>query len=236
MTVIMYKFTNSLSVLLMVSTSEKLSERVYRELISGIVSGRFRLGEALREDALASMLNVSRTPVREALARLERDGLVIKRGKSYVITPLTRNDVLQLYEVRKPLELMSAELAAQRITEDLVVELRDLVTRMREEIAKPEPDPVFLADLNGKIHNAIARASGNKYLVEFLSEIRLKLMVVRVTLFTTYGRRIDEAVEHAAIVDAVINRDPRLARERMENHINNVIEYVRSKVLPLLFP
>ena len=220
----------------MTSSSEKLSEKVYRELLSGIVSGKFRIGEPLREDSIASMLNVSRTPVREALARLERDGLVIKRGKSYVITPLTREDVLQLYEVRKPLELLSAELAAQRITDDLAEELRGLVARMRDEVSKPEPDPVLLADLNGQIHNVIARASGNKYLVEFLSEIRLRLMVVRVTLFTTYGRRVDEAMEHAAIVDAVISRDPKLARERMETHINNVIDYVRNRVLPLLFP
>ncbi|WP_069806989.1 GntR family transcriptional regulator [Vulcanisaeta thermophila] len=213
-----------------------LSERVYRELLNGIVSGRFRLGEVLKEDALAELFNVSRTPIREALARLERDGLVIKSGKSYVIVPLSRDDVLQLYEVRKPLELLSAELAARRISDELVAELRDAVARMRDEASKPDPDPVLLAELNGKIHNIIARASGNKYLVEYLSEIRLKLMVVRVTLFTTYGRRVEEAVEHAAIADAVIQRKPELARERMEEHMDHVIDYVKSKVLPLLFP
>ncbi|GGP19443.1 GntR family transcriptional regulator [Thermocladium modestius] len=213
-----------------------LSEKVYKELLSNIVAGKFRLGESLREDTLASMLNVSRTPVREALARLERDGLVVKKGKSYTIIPLTRDDVLQLYEVRKPLEALAAELAARRITDDQARELQNLANRMKEEAAKQDPDPVLLADLNGKIHNSIANIGGNKYLAEFLNEIRLKLMIVRVTLFTTYGRRIEEVMEHSAIIDAVVSRDAKLARDKMEIHMSNVVKDVESKILPLLFP
>ncbi|MFP3234552.1 MAG: GntR family transcriptional regulator, partial [Sulfolobaceae archaeon] len=68
------------------------SMKVYEELVKGIVEGRFRLGSVLKEDELAKLFSVSRTPVREALARLEREGLAVKRGKSYMIVPLTAED------------------------------------------------------------------------------------------------------------------------------------------------
>jgi len=213
-----------------------LSEKIYKELLRRIVGGELKPGSTVKEELLASELGVSRTPVREALARLERDGLIVRSGKSYQIVPLSRDDVIQLYEVRKPLEALAAELAAQRISEEVAARLKDLVRRVSEEAAKEAPDPIVLAELNGSIHMEIARASGNKYLVEFIDRVRLKLLIVRISIFTSYERRLEEVREHSEIVEAVLRRDPKLAREAMERHMDRVVAYVRGKILPLLFP
>jgi len=114
--------------------------------------------------------------------------------------------------------------------------LKDLVRRVSEEAAKEAPDPIVLAELNGSIHMEIARASGNKYLVEFIDRVRLKLLIVRISIFTSYERRLEEVREHSEIVEAVLRRDPKLAREAMERHMDRVVAYVRGKILPLLFP
>ncbi|MFP3239466.1 MAG: GntR family transcriptional regulator, partial [Caldivirga sp.] len=85
-----------------------LVDKVYEELLNAIIQGKFKPGQVLREDKVASMIGASRTPVREALARLEREGFVVKDRRSYVVTPITKEDVIQLYEARIPLEAMAA--------------------------------------------------------------------------------------------------------------------------------
>jgi len=101
---------------------------------------------------------------------------------------------------------------------------------------KRPPDPIVLAELNGSIHMEIARASGNKYLAGFINRVGLKLLIVRISIFTSYERRLEEVREHSGIVEAVLRRDPKLAREAMERHMDRVVAYVKGKILPLLFP
>jgi len=211
------------------------SMKVYEELVKGIVEGKFRLGSVLKEDELAKLFGVSRTPVREALARLEREGLAVKRGKSYMIVPLTAEDVVMLYETRIPLETTAAKLAAVRASEDHVREMGEVIEAIKGEVSKGDPDPVTLANLNGRFHELVAFASGNKYIVEFLGSIRLRLKIVRVTLFTSYQRRVDEAREHEEVYQAIRGRDPDRAYMVMMNHEINVLNYVKEKVIPMLF-
>ncbi len=215
--------------------SKLLVNRVYEELLNAIIQGRFRPGEALREDRIASMLGASRTPVREALARLEREGFVAKDGRSYVVTPITKDDVIQLYEERIPLEAMAAKLAAIRATEDQLVKMGNAIDMIRAEVMQPNPNPVKLAELNGKFHDLVAEASGNKYIAATLRQIRLKLKIVRVNIFTSYSRRLEETREHGDVYEAIKSRNPDAAFVKMLNHEQNVLEYVKNNVLPYYF-
>ncbi|MFP3044586.1 MAG: GntR family transcriptional regulator [Thermocladium sp.] len=211
------------------------SIRIYDELVDNIVKGKFKPGTVLKEDELASLFNVSRTPIREALIRLEREGIAIKSGKSYIIIPLTGNDVLMLYEARAPLEAYAAKLAASRATSVEINEMASIIEQVKKESLKDDPDPVLLADLNGEFHDLIAKSSQNKYIGEMLNSIRLKLKIVRVTLFSSYQRRTDELREHEAIFEAIRDRKPDDAFNNALNHVYSVAEYVKTNVLPLLF-
>ncbi len=211
------------------------SVKVYEELIRSIITGRLKLGEVIKEDELALMFGVSRTPVREALARLEKEGLITRRGKSYVVTPLSADDVVMLYEARIPLEATAARLAAIRASESLISEMGEVIGKIKEETSKQDPSPLTLAELNGRFHELVARGSGNRYIEDILRSIRLKLKLVRVTLFTSYQRRVEEAREHEEVYQAIRARNPEEAYRLMLNHENEVMKYVKERVLPMLF-
>lgn len=212
-----------------------LVDKVYEDLLNAIIQGKFKPGQILREDKIASMIGASRTPVREALARLEREGFIVKERRSYVVTPITKEDVIQLYEARIPLEAMAAKLAALRITDEQLNKLGSIIDAIKIEVMQPNPNPVKLADLNGEFHELIAEASANKVIVSLLKQIRLKLKIVRVNIFTSYSRRLEEVKEHGDVYDAIKARDADAAFIRMLTHEQNVLEYVKNNVLPYYF-
>lgn len=212
--------------------AKTLVDKVYNSVLNAIVQGRFKPGEPLREDDIALMVGASRTPVREALARLERDGFVVKSKRSYIVVPLTKEDVIELYETRIPLEAMAAKLAAIRVSEQQIAEMGRVIEEIKAESAVSEPNPIRLADLNGRFHELVAEASGNRHLARMLKYIRLKLKIVRVNIFTSYSRRIEEIREHSLVYEAIRARNSDLAFSRMFEHEENVLEYVKKSVLP----
>ncbi|TRM73887.1 GntR family transcriptional regulator, partial [Sulfolobus sp. B5] len=177
-----------------------LSQTAYEKILEFVVSGKYRPGSILKEEELASLLNISRTPIREALVRLEKEGIIVKNGKSYSVIPLSESDIIQLYEVRIPLEAEASKLASMRATQEEIDNMLRLIDQIRNT---KENDPLKLANLNGNLHSLIAEASHNKYIVDILNNIRLKLKIVRVTLFTSYQRRDEELKEHEEIVLAI---------------------------------
>lgn len=209
-----------------------LSQLAYEKIMEYIVTGKYKPGSVMREEELASSLKISRTPIREALVRLEKEGIIVKNGKSFTVVPLSESDIIQLYEVRINLEPYAAKLAAIRATQDEIDNMIKLLDEIRNLSVN---DPLFLANLNGNLHRAIAEASHNKYIVEILDNIRLKLKIVRVTLFVSFQRRDDELREHENVVIAIKNRNPDLAYDMMRLHEEKVLEYVKQNIIPLFF-
>ncbi|MBB5255122.1 GntR family transcriptional regulator [Sulfurisphaera ohwakuensis] len=210
-----------------------LSQLAYEKILNLIINGKYKPGNLLKEDELANTLNISRTPVREALARLERDGIIIKSGKSYSVIPLSAEDIIQIYEIRIPLEAEASKLASIRGTEEELKKMLDIIEEIKR--VKEDAEPLTLAELNGKLHRTISEASHNKFLVDILENIRLKLKIVRVTLFTSFQRREEELREHSEIVTSIIERNPDKAYQLMKEHELNVLEYVKKNILPILF-
>jgi DNA-binding GntR family transcriptional regulator len=210
---------------------KKLTELAYKHLFDGIIQGKFRPGLFLNIDNLAEKLSISKTPIREALLELEGEGLITRNGRSYYVFNLSRKEIMDLYEVRKILEAEAAFLCARNPSIDLVNYLKETISKLEALLKEKNPDPIGFTDLSGKFHAIICQGSGNDLLFKIVSDIRLKLKIVRVTSFTSYSRRIDDLEEHKTVMRAIIDKNPQLAKELMIDHQNKVIEYVKRELI-----
>lgn len=209
----------------------KLTELAYRYIFDSLMNGKFRSGSYINVDDLSSSLNMSKTPVREALVELEGEGLVVRDRRYYHVFSLSKKEVMDLYEVRLILERETAGLAAERATREQMKELQGIITKIRVLSRQSDPDAISFADLSGKFHSQIAKCSSNDRIVEILSDIRLRLKIIRVTSFTSFNRRIDDVEEHETVFQAIKDRDPELARRKMAEHIGKVMQFVRNELL-----
>lgn len=211
---------------------EKLTELAYKHIFNGLLSGKYRAGQNLDIDGLSEGLNMSKTPIREALVELEGEGLIYRSGRFYYVISLSQNEIEDMYEVRKVLEAEAAALAATRASPEIIQDLTEVIEKIAAMSKEERPDPIALADLNGKFHSLISLGSGNKFISKIISDIRLRLKIVRVTLFASYNRRMEEVNEHTRVFEAIKKRDPELARREMIDHQNNVISFLKREILP----
>ena len=208
-----------------------LAEIAYSKILNNIVSGKYKPGQRITEEQLCRDLNISRTPVREALRMLLSEGVIKKENKSYSVVYLNADEVRMLYEIRIPLESLAARLAAQRVTEEELRNMEEILMKVKEETMKDNPDALTLANLNGSFHDAVAKASKNSYLSSCLASIRLKLKIVRISLFSSLERRRDEFSEHYSIFLAIKNKDPDSAERLMIEHERKVLDFLEKRVL-----
>ena len=214
-----------------------LKESVYESLRRMIQVGELMPGGRLTEIDLAMKLKVSRTPLREALNRLERDGLVTNKPRhGYFVTVFELKTLEDAFEVRELLDAHAAALAAEKIGPRDKDDLRSLVRRC-EELAKRSNRPMedFIEEmrLGFEIHRIIARASGNAYLSESLTKIFDKFQhFVWIELLWLNEWEVARN-EHAAIVEAVCNGDGAKAAELARLHVRgsktNIVRFLQAK-------
>lgn len=192
------------------------ADQVSAHIREAIRAGRYASGERIREAEVASWLGVSRTPVREALRRLESEGLLtFTSWRGVVVAELDRQQVSELYSMREVLEGAAARLAARHI-DDAEIEMLDLLLERADAAAD---DPEALADLNRQFHETIYGAAHNRYLLQTLEQLRNALALLRGTTFSVSGRAETASAEHRAIVAAIKDRDPDLAEQAARTHI-----------------
>ncbi len=206
-----------------------LVESIYETLAEAIVSGQLSHGSELNSVGLAKQLDVSRTPLREALKLLERDGLVQQVGNHKArVAEFSADDIREIYEVRLQLEAAAAELAAKRITTAELTKLRAEADELSLKISAVDwCEKAIAYDLH--FHDAIASASGNTRLRD---EIRRYRLLVRSFCVIT-GRRpaLQQALnEHIAILDALATGRPTTARKAMAAHITARLAEVLKQV------
>ncbi|MBK1783338.1 GntR family transcriptional regulator [Prauserella cavernicola] len=193
------------------------AQTVYAQLRAEILSGAVSPGDPLRETALASRFGVSRTPVREALRRLEQDRLLVAGSRGMEVRSIDPEEVVQIYDMRVLLEAEAAgQAATARRTTDLLT-LEGLLARDRE---LAEPDDATRMRTNLEFHAALWRATHNPVLIDLLERLTGHLVhAPRSTL--SVGDRWGEALdEHEALVDAVRDRDEPKARTIAADHMN----------------
>jgi DNA-binding GntR family transcriptional regulator len=198
------------------------AERVYRHLREGIRAGAYRPGHRLRETQIAAALETSRTPVREAIRRLEADRLVEDvPGRGLAVTRLDQERVRELYQFRMAIEGTAAETAALRATELDVAELSDTLEQMR----LATEDAVQAALLNRRFHETIYRAARNSFLSHAIATMSDFMALLPGTTYVVPGRALEVMQEHERVLRAIAARDPARAALAMREHIQHASRF-----------
>lgn len=202
--------------------AESLAQRAYRAVLSKIMDGTLRAREVVQEGKLASDLGLSRTPVREAVGKLEGEGFLVRNGRVVMVQELTLTDYLEILHMRRLLECEAAALAAEagRIAEADLRALRQQIESL-DDAAGAEAH----WNLDTKIHNMIAGASGSRILAQTVSDLRQRTLLFGLDRLP--GRLRNGRVEHLAIVDAILAGDRTGAAAAMRQHLDNT----RAEVL-----
>lgn len=192
----------------------------YQLILNAIDVGTYRPGDRLVESELAERFGVSRTPIREALQRLETQSLLSRDGRSLVVASLDHNQLAELYVVRSELEALAARLAAQHATDEEVRLLQDLVDEDRTRVN----NPAALARTNRRFHRQVHLASHNRYLVQQLDLVYRSMALMATTSLAAKGRSQVAVAEHAAVVDAIGAHDGERAYRELKGHISRAFE------------
>lgn len=195
-----------------------LWQRVYDHLRTEILDGRLEPGAELIEVALAEQLGVSRGPLREAISRLAAEGLVtVSPRRGAVVRSLSKEEFLELYQVREALERMAVQLAVPRLTDEHFEELASLNAEMETHAAGNEVESFFEANL--AFHARLLEASGNRKLEELYRQLLGQLGRYRLRSLTLRGNLKRSVSEHKAILRAARRGDAERAAQLMAEHI-----------------
>lgn len=204
------------------------ADAVYGALRRSILDGKLSPGERLRSDALARDLNVSRTPVREALRKLEAEGLVDAAPSGLVVRQLTEQDLTEIFYLREALEGMAARLAAENATRAEIDELDALVEDMGALAVRGDIAP--LRELTGEFHRLIGRASRNGRLVRSLGALLDHVRQAQSSTLYLTGRPAAAVDEHRNLLRAIAKRDGDLAETLARQHRRKTLA-LRRKML-----
>ncbi len=197
-----------------------LREIVFETMREAIINGQLRPGERLMEVQLAEEMGVSRTPVREAMRKLELEGFVVMvPRKGAYVAGISTKDITDVFEIRAALESLAAGLAVDRITEEELEELERLLVLVAECAAKDDLEK--LIEVDTEFHDCLYRASRNDRLVQIVSNLREQIQRFRTTSLASPGRMKETLEEHKKIVEAISERNVSLARELALEHIEN---------------
>ena len=197
-------------------------EAAYHRLYEAIRSGDFRPGDRLREIEVAERLALSRTPVREALRKLESDGIVEHRPRlGAVIRTLTPSEVVELYEMRLVLERTAAQMAAKHANDAEI----DLLNDLNDQIAALGDDTQQAAALNQDFHHRIYLASRNRFLLASARGLNNALMLLGPTTLDDEARIKTVCAQHARIIEAIRAGDQTAAGDAAEAHLQTSLRH-----------
>ncbi|MGH1330714.1 MAG: GntR family transcriptional regulator [Paracoccaceae bacterium] len=188
----------------------------YGLILEAIDTGAYKPGDRLVESELAERFGVSRTPIREALQRLETQSLLARDGRSLIVASLDHNQLAELYVVRTELEGLAARLAARHAAPEEVQLLRDMIEEDRAYLGDPEA----LSRSNRRFHKQIHLASHNRFLVQQLDLVHRSMALLATTSLAVEGRDEIALAEHDRIVSAIEAGDGDAADEALRTHIS----------------
>lgn len=196
-----------------------LADTVFLRLEEDILSGRLKTGDILTELRLSEELKVSRTPIREALRRLEQEKLIRESGKGSVIIGVGIEDLKDIYEIRSRIEGLAAYRCARLATDEQLAQLAEIADLQEFYTLKENPDSMSLTDT--EFHKKIYELCGSDILSAMLSELHKKVGRYRRLSFSNSGRAAVAEEEHRAILEAMRKRDCELAERLSVEHILN---------------
>lgn len=209
-----------------------LRDVVFNTLRQAILRGELKPGERLMEIQLANKLGVSRTPIREAIRKLELEGLVLmipRRGAE--VAEITEKNLLDVLEVRKALEELAAELACERISEEQIKELKVAAEKFEESLKSEDITGIAEADV--RFHDIIFYATDNQRLITLLNNLREQMYRFRIEYLKHKEYHGQLLMEHEQIIELIEKRDKEKVCEVMGRHIDNqfyrVADFIRER-------
>lgn len=205
-----------------------LRDLVYDELKMKIMMGVISPGTRMMEVELAEEMGVSRTPVREAIRKLEKEGMIsIEPRRGAYASSLSNQDMVDILEVRQTMEGLAADLATVRFTEDQKKELLEVSEAFNQAVASGDMEQMIALDT--LFHHLIVEGTGNKLLAVMVSQLQDMVLRFRYLYYDDFRRAEKMPEEHKEILDAIFDGDPNKAKEAADNHINGLKQMVLSE-------
>lgn len=208
-----------------------LTHRAYEGLLGILFSGELRPNDVILERSIAQQLSISRTPLREAIRRLESEKLLQRQsGGAIVVCPMSIEDFLNILSLRRLLEGEAARKAAGHVSAQDLLSFRE---RIRAVAAKTEPDSLSAQELGRELHLCIARSADNQVLASVIEDMGKRTRLFIRLFMRISNRRTQVCEEHLALIDALLESDGERARACMERHIDSIRAFVLDKLAKL---
>ena len=214
-------------------TAKSLEEQVYLALEEAIITGEYKKGDSMTEMSLSKKLGVSRTPIRAALGRLGKEGLVeMSPNRGAVVVGVTDEDLSDVYRIRIRLEGLASSMAAKRISDTEKAELLEALELSEFYLGKGDTEK--LKELDTAFHRIIYKASGSRMICKILSDLHQNIRTYRKLSITVPGRLEKSIGEHREIYNAIAagNADEadRLTSEHIEHAMRNTLSVINNGV------
>lgn len=205
-----------------------LAEYVFERMENDILSGKYRRGETFTESKLSELFGVSRTPIREAIRRLEQENLIRITKKGVEITGIDRRDIEDIYEIRERLEGLAAKRCAGVIAEDGIAALRETVDLQEFYAGKGMSEKV--RDTDSAFHEAIYAMCGSSVYLSVLSSLHRRIRKYRKLSLQDSARAVRAVAEHREILDALAAHDGERAERLTARHIRNARDNILKNI------
>lgn len=207
-----------------------LRDVVFKALREAIITGELKPGERLMEIKLANELGVSRTPVREAIRKLELEGLVIMTArKGAEVAPINEKDLREVLEIRRTLEGLACELAAVNAGKEDIKHFKELNKSINQAVIDDNIEEITLQDV--EFHEAIYRITGNKRLIQMLHQLKEHIFRYRLEYIKDMKDKRSIVEEHEMIIKAIADKNIKNARKEIERHIVLQEKYILNTLI-----
>lgn len=204
-----------------------LADQVYEVLETDILSGKYARGDVLTEGKLCEQLGVSRTPIREALRRLEQEGLIKENAKGSLVLGITQKDLDDIFIVREKLEGIAASLAASNSKEEEIEKLKSVLELQEFYLQKHDAEQIKVMD--NKFHETLYNLSGSVIFHNILLSLHKKIQKYRKASMQSKSRATESVAEHRNIFNAIAAHDPELAEKCASQHVKNAYQHIIGK-------
>ncbi|MBQ3481234.1 MAG: GntR family transcriptional regulator [Oscillospiraceae bacterium] len=196
-----------------------IADQVFEQLEREILAGKYPRGELLSEQRLSAELGVSRTPVREAIRRLEQENILEDTSRGVVVVGITREDMLDMFEIRLHLEGLAARRAAERISDEQLRRMRDALDLQHIHLERQRSDSSDqIKNLDSLFHELLYASCGSKVYFDVLNRLHKKIAKYRIASVRKRSRAEESIREHEAIYEALAAHDPERTQQAVLSH------------------
>ncbi|MBO4360743.1 MAG: GntR family transcriptional regulator [Eubacteriaceae bacterium] len=210
--------------------SVSLADQVFDYLENDILTGVYARGEILTEGKISEKLGVSRTPVREALRRLEQEHLIEESGKGMLVVGISPEDADNIYEIRERIEGLAAALATRNASNEELVRLGEILDLQEFYLGRDDAEKI--KSMDNDFHREVYRLSGSAVYYDTLMPLHKKIQKFRKSAIQDPDRAASSVAEHRRILQTMTARDEAAAEEAMVDHIRMAREHLRKQLGP----